>query len=87
MFINDWKAFYRDKHELKFKWEIKFIKARFRKREVDLENQKSPKMTTLDGGKNWRSTNPILSRKKVQLKSILISRPISCPCGQVTKSG
>ena len=23
-----WKAFYRDKHELKFKWEIKFIKGR-----------------------------------------------------------
>ena len=24
-----WKAFYRDKHELKFKWEIKLIKGRF----------------------------------------------------------
>ncbi|GAH71371.1 unnamed protein product, partial [marine sediment metagenome] len=23
-----WKAFYRDKHELKFKWEIKFIKEK-----------------------------------------------------------
>ena len=26
--MTHWKAFYRDKHELKFKWEIKFIKGR-----------------------------------------------------------
>lgn len=30
--MRHWKAFYRNKHELKFKWEIKYIKGKIQKK-------------------------------------------------------
>ena len=39
-----WKVFYRDKHELKFKWEIKFIKGKVQKKRGRPRKEESIKL-------------------------------------------